>query len=160
MIGIQHKNHMTSECDMKKLLVFGVIVLFLGLAIAPSTGFSLEKQSTIATNDGNTLYVGGSGPGNYTKIQDAINDSSDGDTVYVYNDSSPYYENLEVDKSISLIGENRNTTVIDGSGIGDVVNASSDFVYIGNFTIQNGESSWDFAGININSCYHIQGNGG
>ena len=36
------------------------------------------------SND-NTLYVGGSGEGNYTKIQDAIDDASDGDIVFVYN---------------------------------------------------------------------------
>ena len=35
---------------MKKLLVFGVIVLFLGLAIAPSTGTIKEKISSIQTN--------------------------------------------------------------------------------------------------------------
>jgi hypothetical protein len=32
---------------------------------------------------GKTLYVGGSGPGNYTKIQDAIDNSNIGDTILV-----------------------------------------------------------------------------
>jgi hypothetical protein len=31
----------------------------------------------------NTLYVGGNGQGNYTRIQDAINNASYGDTVFV-----------------------------------------------------------------------------
>ena len=62
---------------------------------------------------GEWLYVGGSGPGNYTKIQDAINDTICGDTVYVYDESSPYYETLTINKSISLVGENRETTVIE-----------------------------------------------
>ena len=39
---------------------------------------------------GNILYVGGSGPGNYTKIQDALDNATEGDTVYVY--SNTYYE--------------------------------------------------------------------
>ena len=35
------------------------------------------------TKDGNTLYVGGTGPGNYTAIQDAIDDAIDGDFLKV-----------------------------------------------------------------------------
>ena len=121
---------------MKKLLVFGVIVLFLGLAIAPSINANV-KQITTHAKSGNTLYVGGSGPGNYTSIQDAIDDASDGDTVFVYDDSSPYYENLEVDKSINLVGEDRDTTIIDGGKIDDVINVTADRVNISGFTIQN-----------------------
>jgi len=111
---------------MKKLLVFGVIVLFLGMTISSSTGLNLEKQSIKPLSSGNVLYVGGSGTNNYTKIQDAIDNASDGDTVFVYDDSSPYYENLVVDKSIQLIGEDRDTTVINGSGSGDVVYVTAD----------------------------------
>ncbi len=70
---------------MKKLLVVAVIVLFIGMSISSSTGFDVREQSSITTSNGKTLYVGGSGPGNYTKIQDAIDNASDGDTVFVYN---------------------------------------------------------------------------
>ena len=124
---------------MRKIIALGIMLLFLGMTISSSTGPYLEKQSTIASFDGNTLYVGGSGPGNYSKIQDAIDDSSNGDTVYVFDYSSPYFENVVIDKSINLIGEDRNTTVIDGSGnIEDVVYVSSDWVAISGLTITNG----------------------
>ena len=43
--------------------------------------------------DGNILFVGGSGAGNYTNIQDAINDSVDGDTIFVYD--GIYREKIE-----------------------------------------------------------------
>ncbi len=99
---------------MKKLLAVGVIVLFISVSVIPSTGITDVKQITMPTSNGNTLYVGGSGPNNYTRIQDAIDDASDGDTVFVYDDSSPYYEDIGIDKSINLIGENKETTVIDG----------------------------------------------
>jgi len=51
---------------------------------------------------GNTLYVGGEG--NYKNIQDAINDASFFDKIVV----SPgfYNENISINKSISLEGEN------------------------------------------------------
>jgi len=61
---------------MRKIITLGIVLLFLGMTISSSTGLYLEKQSTVATFDGNTLYVGGSGPGNYSSIQDAIDDAS------------------------------------------------------------------------------------
>ena len=85
-------------------MAVGIILLFIGTAIIPSSGQKMEKLS-LPTSRGNILYVGGSGPGNYSKIQDAIDNASDGDTVFVFNDSSPYNENIIVNKQISLIGE-------------------------------------------------------
>ena len=79
---------------MRKIIALIVMLLFLGMTISSSTGFNLEKQSTIATLDGNTLYVSGSGPNNYTKIQDAIDNESKGYTVFVY--SGTYSENLKI----------------------------------------------------------------
>jgi parallel beta-helix repeat protein len=74
----------------------------------------------VLTSKGNWLYVGGSGPGNYTKIQDAIDNATDGDTVFVYDDSAPYGENLMIEKSIHLLGEQKETTIIVGRyGIDD-----------------------------------------
>ena len=95
---------------MKKLLVVGIIILLFGMSI-PSTGINIDTTSTASFN-GNILYVGGSGPGNYSMIQEAINNASGGDTVFVFDDSSPYNEQVVVNSSIDLIGENRNTTII------------------------------------------------
>jgi parallel beta-helix repeat protein len=87
---------------------------------------------------GVTLYVGGSGPNNYTQIQDAINRANDGDTIFIYNDSSPYTENIDIDKSITLLGEERNSTIIRGVTSNNVINVNADFVNIRNLTIENG----------------------
>lgn len=99
---------------------------------------TLSKTTSYPQIIGNTLYVGGSGPNNYTKIQDAIDDSSEGDTVFVYDDSSPYYENIIIEKSITVLGENRETTSILGDENVDwaIVNISSGDVSISGFTIQ------------------------
>jgi parallel beta-helix repeat protein len=83
-------------------------------SIVPVSGITLSEQTSQSLMTGNILYVGGLGPNNYTKIQDAVDNASDGDTVFVYDDSSPYYENVVVDKSIALIGEDKQTTVISG----------------------------------------------
>jgi parallel beta-helix repeat protein len=131
---------------MKKLIVVGIIILLVGMSV-PSTGIVVEKVVKISS-DGNTLYVGGSGPGNYSKIQDAIDNASDGDTVFVYNGT--YYENVVIHKSIKLIGENRNTTTIDGRGNGSCC-ISTGLVNISGFTINNSVSSDLAFGIIIES---------
>lgn len=120
-----------------KWLAVGIILLFISLAYAPAMAQTTEKP--LSTARGNWLYVGGSGPGNYTTIQSAINDANPGDTVFVYNDSSPYSEAVEVNRSISLIGEEKHTTVIDPGSIKDIpaLNISVDTVVVQGFTIQN-----------------------
>lgn len=87
----------------------------------------------------NIIYVDDDGGADYTKIQDAIDNASDGDTVYVY--SGFYEEYVTVNREIILQGEDRNTTIIKGNSsiyfIG-VVTIYADSVEIYNFTIQNG----------------------
>ena len=95
----------------------------------------VKTMSSVGFDD-NTLYVGGSGPGNYTKIQDAINDSSDGDTVFVFK--GIYYEHLKVGKDINLFGEDKEKTVIDASGIETAVEIGA-YVNLSGFTIRNAE---------------------
>jgi parallel beta-helix repeat protein len=101
-----------------------------------------------------TWYVddvpGGSPPEDFTSIQDAINASSDGDTVFVY--SGTYYENVIINKSINLTGENRENTIIDSGGSGIVVNVSADWVNITGVTISNGGDGillWLYSNSNI-----------
>ncbi|EMR75387.1 parallel beta-helix repeat (two copies) [Thermoplasmatales archaeon SCGC AB-540-F20] len=146
---------------MKKLLAVGVIVLFLGLAIAPSINADVKQIFTPAKS-GNTLYVGGNGTGNYSKIQDAIDNSSNGDTVFVYDDSSPYYENVVVDKSINLTGQDKDTTIIDCNESGDVIYVTADWVNISGFKLQDGQHGgypYNDAGIEISSNFNtITGN--
>ena len=121
----------------KELIGIFICVLFIG-SVLPVNGNVTVENYLISLNNGNILYVGGVGPGNYTYIQDAINETVDGDTVFVYNDSSPFKELLVVDKSINLIGEDRNTTVIVGRIYRDVIYIKADRVNISGFTIQNG----------------------
>lgn len=120
-----------------KTCVLGIVILFFNVGFVSALNVNLLTEFKPLNND-NWLYVGGSGPGNYTKIQDAIDNASNDDTVFVYNDSSPYYENIIIEKSINLIGENRETTVIlgDESSDGIIVNISADDVNISSFTIQ------------------------
>ena len=140
-----------------KTLSIGIILLFICMSITPSYAFDNVKKPVMPVSSGNTLYVGGSGEGNYTRIQDAINDAVDGDTVFVYDDSSPYYENLIVNTSIDLVGEDKNTTIIDSQNHGCVITLLADAVSILNFTIKNAgfHGNDDLAGISIHSSSNI-----
>ena len=125
---------------MKKGFAVGFVLLFLGTPITSSHEQMLGGSSSNPL--GNTLYVGGSGSGNYTKIQDAIDNASDGDTVFVYDDSSPYYEKVKVDKSIHLVGEDQRTTVIDNPDsmnlLSITVALTADEATFTGFTVRNG----------------------
>ncbi|MCG2826296.1 MAG: right-handed parallel beta-helix repeat-containing protein, partial [Thermoplasmatales archaeon] len=86
-----------------------------------------------------TIYVGGAGAGNYSTIQEGITVASEADIVFVY--SGTYYENVVIDKTITLIGEDRNTTIIDGNGTGDVVYISADWVNVSGFGVRGSGSA-------------------
>jgi parallel beta-helix repeat protein len=142
------------EVERMRRKIIGILICMLLVGtILPVSGTLIIDNTTSFNKSGNTLYVGGSGVGNYSKIQDAINDSVDGDTVFVYDDSSPYYENVVVNKSIFLIGEDKDTTIIDGNNVRDVIEVSADSVEISGFTIQNSSHKPGNigAGIKINS---------
>jgi parallel beta-helix repeat protein len=124
-------------------------MLFVPINSAYSNiGIQIDNKQIIISNKGNTLYVGGNGSNNYSTIQSAINDANNGDTVFVYDDSSPYKENLIINKSINLIGENRDDTIIDGNNNDSVIKIKANYVTISNFTIQNGKGVFN-AGIEL-----------
>jgi nitrous oxidase accessory protein len=120
---------------IKKHVVLLVFILFFGIAWSPSNGMMSDTSFSSQISSGSVFYVGGSGPNNYTTIQEAINNTADGDKVFVFSDT--YYEHVLVNKSIALIGEDKNTTIIDGSGVGTVVLLSTDNITISGFTVQH-----------------------
>ena len=88
------------------------------------------------TSTRSILYVGGTGPSNYTTISEALTNATTGDSKYVY--AGTYPEHLTISKEISLIGENRETTFIDGGSTNNVVKITADNVTISGFTLHHG----------------------
>lgn len=76
-------------------------------------------------------------PKDYAIIQAAINAANEGDSIFVF--SGTYYEHVVVNKSISLIGQDRSNTVIDGNGTGTGIFVSADHVTVQGFGVQNCE---------------------
>lgn len=137
---------------IKKVFFLGSILLLGILLSASSNEAVLNSRMLSPISFGVIHYVGGTGPNNYTKIQDAIANATEGDTVFVYDDSSPYFEHVIIDRSIRFIGENKTTTIIDGENIGDVVLCDADNITMSGFTIRHsGDTPKVDAGIEVRS---------
>ena len=119
----------------RKWLAIGIILLFVEIGIISVIAQENQKPSQ-RTSSGNWFYVGGVGPNNYTKIQDAIDNTSDGDTVYVF--PGTYREQIIINTSIQLQGAYLLTTFIDGQNTSDdIITCIGTGVFIGGFTISN-----------------------
>jgi len=128
---------------IKKRSAIVIIILFLGITFSPTlSSFQFEEslnKMLLQNYNGKTLYVGGSGPGNYSKIQHAIDNASEGDNIVVFN--GIYYEAVSISKQLYIRGEGKEITTIDAQKKGYTVNISADGVVISGFTIQNGSYS-------------------
>jgi parallel beta-helix repeat protein len=76
-------------------------------------------------------------PKDYKSIQKAVDAAHPGDTVRVA--SGMYYEHVTISKSLTLIGEERSSSIIDGSGYGTVIQVLTPYVNICGFTVRNGD---------------------
>ena len=126
------------------LLITGIF-LFVGVAVP-----LVSATNTYFDKNGFDIIV----PDDYSSIQNAIDNASPGDKILVR--SGIYKENMEVDKyGLSLIGENKFTTVIDGGrNSKSTVTITSSDVTIQGFSIINGDgekTQWDTAGISVSS---------
>jgi len=77
-------------------------------------------------------------PQNYPTIQAAVDVAKRGDEIEV----SPgvYYENVVIDQEILLVGLDKDTTIIDGRQVGNVIHVQVDSVTITGLTIRNGNN--------------------
>ncbi len=127
-----------------------IIILILVKLIILTFMMVIQPIGICENYNGEIFYVGGIGQGNFLYLQDAINISSNGDTILIYNGF--YHENIIINKSINLIGENRNNTVIDGKENFEIIKINSSYVNITNIKIQNGS----ICGILIEDSFTIE----
>ncbi|NWG07638.1 MAG: BMP family ABC transporter substrate-binding protein [Chloroflexi bacterium] len=113
----------------------------------PNTDYTGSDSFVVQVDDGNggtdsvtvnvtigavTLYV----PDDYSTIQAAVDAANPSDTVFVR--AGTYYEHVVINKSLILQGEDKTTTIIDGSGSGYGIHMpSTDNVSISDFTVRN-----------------------
>jgi parallel beta-helix repeat protein len=125
---------------MRKIIALGIMLLILGISIS-STGFILDQEYT-TTLEGTTFYVDDNFDENtqgwnnthFAKISDAINKTNDGDIVYVY--VGTYNEDIVIENSINIIGENKYDTIIS-KNVSSIVSILANNVSFSGFTIKN-----------------------
>ncbi len=127
--------HMT-EFNKKTRPIYAFAILLVILGFVPLEGASSPRVVSAAT-----INV----PDDYERIQWAIGNASVEDTIFVK--AGTYYENVVIDKSLTLRGAGSDITIIDGGGTKAGVKITADSVNINGFTIRN---SGD--GIHLNKC--------
>jgi nitrous oxidase accessory protein len=118
-------------------------VLALALIFALSVSLVIGVQPVKSSST--TITV----PDDYPTIESAITNANDGDIIFVKKGT--YVENPVINKSVSLIGEDRDTTVIDVTA---GLRVESNSVTITGFTISDG---WRGISLSGNQCV-ISGN--
>ncbi len=127
---------------MKRQVMKTLAIIVILLAVA----WTINIQVSMASK---TLVV----PDNYPTITSAIDHASSGDVIVVKQ--GVYYENIQVNKTLTLQGENsKNTIIIGNGGAGQpaVLTLAAAGVKVSGFTIQSANSSvpaQNALGINI-----------
>nr|CBH38693.1 hypothetical secreted protein [uncultured archaeon] len=99
--------------------------------------------------------VDGSGGGDFSGIQETINNASTDDTIIVH--SCVYYEKVYVNKSVTLKGIGY--PVVDANGSGSAITLNADGITLEGFNATNSGSMWECAGIRVISSNNtITGN--
>ncbi len=119
------------------------ILTIIGIATFLTSSFSVGFGRMIGSDyvQISTKFV----PDDYSTIQAAINDAHTGDIIVVR--PGTYYENVILNKSVTLAGMDVEKTVIDGSFRGDVVRLTVSASITG-FTIRN-SGDYPYGGITL-----------
>jgi parallel beta-helix repeat protein len=114
------------------------LLLFLNafLTFNSPSASSLAKSGLVQQGDSGVrnLSTGKS----YATIQEAVDASETLNGHQILVSSGIYQESVILNKSVSLIGEAKDTTIIDGKGSSRAVYVTADNVEVKSFTIQNG----------------------
>jgi parallel beta-helix repeat protein len=132
--------------DVKSLLTSRfklILVLLLLISLQP---FALSKDISVCDTGCN-----------FTRINEAINSASPGDTLRVQ--SGIYKENVNISKTIVLLGQDTGSgrPIIDADWNGSALSLFADGIAVEGFNLTNSQGSWVeiLAGIEVNSNHNL-----
>ena len=133
----------------KKGLILGIIVMLFGVSVIPSTGsvifLNYEQPDNVYVDDDFNESTPGWGYDHFDNIQDGVDAVNISGFVYIYRGS--YNENVIIDRSMTIIGENEKTTVVDGGSTGSVISIFNSIVSVSGLKVQNSGSELKDSGI-------------
>jgi len=120
----------------RKIYSIITAILLLGTLFTVLDVYGPPSLSPISRANGAVITVDAGGGGDYISIQDAIDNTTSGDSIMVY--PGTYHENIVVNKKVNLIGVGVGEKIIDGSGNSeDVVKIEASGVNMSFFTVRN-----------------------
>jgi parallel beta-helix repeat protein len=147
---------------MKKFTTIIISALIITVLLVCGCTDETSNNGEPSNNNPTNIFVDKDGGANYSSIQDAIDNAAEGDIISVKK--GIYEELLEINKTISLIGEGMDSTIIvfnvtEGGVIGQTISVSADNCVISGFEISCGETSNNLQGLLIGSSNNtITGN--
>jgi len=151
------------ESDDAKEGIYNIIFFIDDLRV--NTWYGNSRFYLDDDGPSSVIVVAEDGSGDFTSIQDAIDNATEGDIIRVWEGT--YHENLVVNKTVSLIGNGSASTTIIAKGEDHVVKIIADWVNLTGFGVTGSKNQPD-AGIYVisnfntlfnNSCSNNSGTG-
>lgn len=124
---------------MNKRSALGIALAGLVLIMVAST-----CEVRLAKAQPRSWTVDDDAPADFSTIQEAVIAANPGDTILVRNGT--YSEHVVVDRALTLLGQDRSFTIIDGALNGTAIELTTNNIRISAFTIRSG-----YRGIHIKS---------
>jgi parallel beta-helix repeat protein len=132
-----------------KKIILTFLIIFLILLHSNAIVYGFKQNVSQQKISSNVLYVDDDADPiwynetQFKTIREAINTASDEDTIFVYNGT--YFENyLRIDKKITIIGEDKNTTIIDAQSEHKCIILCADNIVFSGFTLKNNTYLFDY----------------
>ena len=127
----------------KKVWRFVVVLAMVASGFAAMASADITSENN-AKSSSAIIYV----PDNYTKIQWAVDNATDGDTIIVRNGT--YTENVKVNKRLTIKSEKGSANcIVKAATPNNVFYVSADYVNISEFTLEGCVVNMGGVGINL-----------
>ena len=113
-----NEERVKDRSSTRKGLVFGTVFLLVAAIFVNAFPMSVyaDDPTNVWVDDDSASSSPGWGVTHFDKIQDGVDAVDEGGTVYVY--TGIYSENVVIGKSLTLEGEDADTTILQGTGSG------------------------------------------